>query len=183
MKFYRSFLPYLVVLLMASASLAAETGKMENAAVQTSKSGFSLIPWNVFIGGGNSFVVGADWIFSDFNILYTSTSQADTARLDGIPKHSWVWTLRTQALWAPTFGVYLQPTIQYMYFDGILAMFKLSVGPEIGYKRKTGFEYGGSFRVGTLIDLFNFEMGYLVNSKRTYINFVLNLPAGIGIWV
>ena len=163
---------------MASASLADDTPNMENAAVHTTESGFSLIPWNVFIGGMNSFVVGADWIFSRFNILYTSNGQVNE-----IPKHSWVWTLRTQALWAPTFGVYLQPTMQYMFFGGPLTMFKVSVGPEIGYKRKTGFEYGGSARIGAFMDLLNFEMGYLVNSKRTYINIILNLPTGIGIWV
>ena len=68
-------------------------------------------------------------------------------------------------------------------FDGFLAMCKISVGPEIGYKRKTGFEYGGSARVGAFMDLLNFEMGYLVNSKRTYMNIILNLPSGLGIWV
>jgi hypothetical protein len=70
-----------------------------------------------------------------------------------------------------------------MFFDGFLAMCKISVGPEIGYKRKTGFEYGGSARVGAFMDLLNFEMGYLVNSKRTYMNIILNLPSGLGIWV
>ena len=183
MKLHKSLLPYLIVLLMATASFADDAPKMENAAVHESESGLFLVPWNMFIGGGNSFVVGADWIFGNFNILYTSTSHADTSRIDDVPKHSWVWSLRTQALWAPTFGIYLQPTIQYLFFGNLLAMFKVSIGPEIGYKYKTGFEYGGSFRVGTFIDLLNFEMGYLVNSKRTYINIILNLPTGIGIWV
>ena len=183
MKFYRFLLPYLIVLLMATASFADDAPKMENASVHTSESGFSLVPWNIFIGGGNSFVVGADWIFGSFNILYASTSRADTSRIDGVPKHSWVWALRTQALWAPNFGFYLQPTVQYLFFNSLLAMFKISIGPEIGYEYKTGFEYGGSFRTGTFIDIFNFEMGYLVNSKRTYINIILNLPTGIGIWV
>jgi len=178
MKLYRFLLPYLIVLFMANASFADESPKIENAAVNSNGSGLALIPWDLFIGGMNSFTVGADWIFGDYNILYASTS-----RVKEIPKHSWVWTLRTQALWAPKFGVYLQPTIQYMFFDGFLAMCKISVGPEIGYKRKTGFEYGGSVRVGAFIDLLNFEMGYLVNSKRTYMNIILNLPSGLGIWV
>jgi|GEM_PF-1612735 len=178
MKLYRFILPYLIVLFMANASFADDAPKMENAAVNSNGSGLALIPWDLFIGGMNSFTVGADWIFGDYNILYASTS-----RVKEIPKHSWVWTLRTQALWAPKFGVYLQPTIQYMFFDGFLAMCKISVGPEIGYKRKTGFEYGGSVRVGAFIDLLNFEMGYLVNSKRTYMNIILNLPSGLGIWV
>ena len=118
------------------------------------------------------------WIVALLCVLYYSASQIDV-----IPKHTLLWTLRTQALWAPTFGVYLQPTIQYLYADGLLAMFKISVGPEIGYKRKTGFEYGGSARIGAFFDMLNFEMGYLVNSKRTYINIILNLPTGLGIWV
>ena len=73
--------------------------------------------------------------------------------------------------------------VQYLFFGNLLAMFKVSIGPEIGYKRKTGFEYGGSARIGAFIDILNFEMGYLVNSKRTYMNIILNLPTGIGIWV
>ena len=178
MKLYRFILPYLIVLSMASASFADDAPKMENTAVYTNNSRFEPIPWNMFIGGMDDFVVGVDWIFNDFNILYYSATQ-----INEIPKHSLVWTLRTQALWAPKFGVYLQPTIQYLYADGLLAMFKISVGPEIGYKRKTGFEYGGSVRVGAFIDLLNFEMGYLVNSKRTYMNIILNLPSGLGIWV
>ena len=143
MKLYRFILPYLIVLFMANASFADDAPKMENAAVNSNGPGLALIPWDLFIGGMNSFTVGADWIF----------------------------------------GVYLQPTIQYMFFDGFLAMCKISVGPEIGYKRKTGFEYGGSVRVGAFIDLLNFEMGYLENSKRTYMNIILNLPSGLGIWV
>lgn len=178
MKLYRFLLPYLIVLFMANASFADDAPKMENAAVNSNGSGLALIPWDLFIGGMNSFTVGADWIFGNFNILYASTSQVNE-----VPKHSWVWTLRTQALWAPTIGAYLQPTIQYMFFGGPLTMFKISVGPEIGYKRKTGFEYGGSVRVGAFMDLLNFEMGYLVNSKRTYMNIILNLPSGLGIWV
>ena len=179
MKLYKSLLPYLMVLFMASASLADDAPKMENAAVHESESGLFLVPWNMFIGGWSGFVVGADWIFGDFNILYAS----NTSRMDGVPEHSWVWSLRTQALWARTFGIYLQPTIQYLFVGDLLAMFKVSIGPEIGYKYKTGFEYGGSFRVGTFMDVLNFEMGYLVNSKLTYINIFLNLPTGIGIWV
>ena len=98
---------------MASASFANESQKIENAAVNSNGSGLALIPWDLFIGGMNSFTVGADWIFGNFNILYVSTSQVNE-----VPKHSWVWTLRTQALWAPKFGVYLQPTIQYMFLMG-----------------------------------------------------------------
>ena len=160
---------------MASASLADDTPNMENAAVHTTESGFSLIPWNMFIGGLDGFVVGVDWIFNDYNVFYYSASPVNM-----VLKHALLWTLRTQALWAPTFGVYLQPTIQYLCAD---AMFKISVGPEIGYKRKTGFEYGGSARIGAFIAILNFEMGYLVNSKRTYMNIILNLPVGLGIGV
>ena len=178
MKLYRFLLPYLIVLFMASASLADDPKNLEDIASHTSKSRFEPIPWNMFIGGLDGFVVGVDWIFNDFNILYYSATQINV-----IPKHTLLWTLRTQALWAPTFGIYLQPTVQYLFADGLLTMFKVSVGPEIGYKRKTGFEYGGSVRVGAFIDLLNFEMGYLVNSKRTYVNIILNLPSGLGIWV
>ena len=175
MNLHKSLLPYLMVLFMASASLADEPEKIENTAVYTNNSRFEPIPWNMFIGGLDGFVVGVDWIFNDYNVFYYSASPVNM-----VLKHVLLWTLRTQALWAPTFGVYLQPTIQYLCAD---AMFKISVGPEIGYKRKTGFEYGGSFRVGTFIDLLNFEMGYLVNSKRTYMNIILNLPTGLGIGV
>lgn len=178
MKFYRSLLPYLIVLLMAVASFADEPEKMEDAAVHTSVSRFEPIPWNMFIGGMDGFVVGVDWIFSDFNVLYYSASQINV-----VPKHTLLWTLRTQVLWIQKIGVYLQPTIQYLFADGLLAMFKISIGPEIGYKRKTGFEYGGSVRIGIFFDMFNLEMGRLVNSERTYINFIFNLPTGLGIWV
>lgn len=93
MKFYRSLFPYLVVLLMVVASFANEPDKMEDAEVHTSGSRFEPIPWNMFIGG-----------------------------LDG-------------------------------------------------------------FVVGVFFDLFNLEMEHLVNSGRTYINFIFNLPTGLGIWV
>ena len=57
---------------MASASFANESQKIENAAVNSNGSGLALIPWDLFIGGMNSFTVGADWIFGNFNILYAS---------------------------------------------------------------------------------------------------------------
>ncbi len=179
MKFYRTLLPYLILFFMATSAFAADPKKMENAAVHTSESGFALVPWNLFIGGANSFVVGAEWIFGNYNILYTSVGEANE-----LPRHSWVWALRTQALWAPKFGVFLQPTMQYTFIGNPpLALFKFSIGPEIGYKRDVGFEYGGSVRIGTLIDLVNFEVGYLVRSERLYMNIILNLPTGLGIWV
>ena len=65
MKLYRFFLPYLIVLFMANASFADDAPKMENAAVNSNGSGLARIPWDLFIGGMNSFTVGADWIFGD----------------------------------------------------------------------------------------------------------------------
>jgi hypothetical protein len=178
MKFCRSLLPYLIVLLMATVSFAEEPEKTEDATAHTNESGFALIPWDAFFGGGNAFVVGADWVFGGYNFLYVSPCEGL------LPRHSWVWTIRTQVLWAPNYGIYLQPAIQYLFIGSniLFGMFKVSVGPEIGYARKVGFEYGGSVRIGTFIDILNFEIGHLMKSDRTYMNIIINIPTGLGIW-
>lgn len=175
MKFYRVLLPYLIVLLMATSSFADEPEKTETPKRDDGPA-FILMPWNMFIGGADGFVVGADWVFCRYNFIYVSPFEWNS-----LPKHSLLWTLRTQALWAGGFGFYLQPNIQYMINRG--PMFKVSVGPAFGYKKKIGFEYGGSVRLGVLIDLLNVEMGHLVKSQKTYMNFILNLPTGLGLWV
>lgn len=176
MKFYRALLPYLIVLLMATALFADESEKMEESSKSNSGPAFVLMPWNIFVGGGNSFVVGADWVFASYNFIYVSPFEWNS-----LPEHSLIWTLRTQALWAGGFGFYLQPTVQYMLNKG--PMFKVSIGPAFGYKQKIGFEYGGSIRLGGLLDLLNIEVGHLANSERTYFNIIFNLPTGLGIWV
>ncbi|MBQ5464638.1 MAG: hypothetical protein IIT53_11650 [Fibrobacter sp.] len=182
-KLYRCILPYLVVLLMASASFADESEESSNNTTHSSKPRFELIPWNMFIGGcpniigdGAGFVAGVDWVFMESNFLYVSFEKGNM-----MPTETLVWTLRTQALWAGGMGFYLQPTIQYMINTGV--MFKVSMGPEIGYKLKKGLEYGGSIRLGSLIDLLNIELGFLGRSERIYINFIFNVPTGLGIWV
>ena len=182
-KLYRCILPYLLVLLMASASFADESEEEEKAGVDTNESGFALIPWSAFIGGGNAFIAGVDWVFGDYSFLYDSFLDDSSSERKGSSKQLWVWSLRTQVLWTSSYGIYLQPTIQYLYVGiPLLGLFKVSVGPEIGYKIKNGFEYGGSARVGTFIDILNFEIGYLVKSERTYMYIILNIPSGLRIW-
>lgn len=182
-KLYRCILPYLVVLLMASASFAGESKEEEKMRDDTYESGFALIPWSAFIGGGDAFIAGVDWVFGDYSFLYDSFLDDSSSELNGSSRHLWVWSLRSQVLWTSSYGFYLQPTIQYLYVGiPLLGLFKVSVGPEIGYKINTGFEYGGSVRVGTFIDILNFEIGYLVKSERTYMNIIINIPSGFRIW-
>lgn len=63
MKFHRFLLPYLIVLLMAGASFADESKEEEKMEDDTYESGFALIPWSAFIGGGDAFIAGVDWVF------------------------------------------------------------------------------------------------------------------------
>ena len=183
MKFYRSLLPYLIVLLMAVASFADESKEEEKMRDDTYESGFALIPWSAFIGGGDAFIAGVDWVFGNYSFLYDSFLDDSSSELNGSSRHLWVWSLRSQVLWTSSYGFYLQPTMQYLYVGiPLLGLFKVSVGPEIGYKINTGFEYGGSVRVGTFIDILNLEIGYLVKSERTYMNIIINIPSGFRIW-
>lgn len=59
----------------------------------------------------------------------------------------------------------------------LLLPFTAVVGPEVGWETETGFEYGGSARVGGLPRLFlaNYEVGYLINSQRFYFTVVFDM--------
>ncbi|WP_295038559.1 hypothetical protein [uncultured Fibrobacter sp.] len=183
MKFYRLFLPFLMVLVMVGISFANEErapNVVQDAARVQQNSGKTffreLVPWNMYLGGGTGFAFGADWVFGDWNYIYIKGDDSSF-----IPSHIWLWTIGTHAFYADGFNFLLQPNILYFYERGI--SFKFSLGPELGYINETGFDYGFSLCIGTIIDMFNVRVGYLVRMKSPYFHILFNLPVGIGMWV
>lgn len=78
------------------------------------------------------------------------------------------------------YGFLFQPNLRYIWnYSGKVNLFSAVLGPEIGWETKTGFEYGASLRVGGVPGLMagNYEVGYLVNSKRFYftVSFALSI--------
>ncbi len=175
--------------LMATASFAEEPELPGNSEISKQEETSSalpsyrptffkgLYPWSLSIGGMESFGLGMDWIFGDYNVLY----QSQTSYEEQIPRHILVWSVRTHLIWGDDFGLFLQPNLQYLFLE--LPDFKVAVGPEIGYWLDDGLDYGISIRLGTLIDLFEVEAGYMVKSERFYIHFLLNLPVGLGYYI
>ena len=179
----RSFiLSLFMVLVMASASFADE--ELDSVKVQrnSGKKFFrELVPWNMYIGGAileydAGFAFGADWIFGDYNLIYTEYDGSSI-----LPSHIWLWSIGTHAFFANGFNFLLQPNILYLYERDI--MFKFSVGPEIGYIDKTGFDFGFSACLGILLDMANVRVGYLVRTESVYFHILFNLPTGLGLWV
>lgn len=188
MKLRYFILSIFMVFVMAGASLAGEVQDSneagDSAKVQQDSQKYffrEMIPWNMYIGGatlgsGGGFAFGADWIFGDYNLIYTEFDDSSI-----LPSHIWLWSIGTHAFFSNGFNFLLQPNILYFYERGVV--FKFSVGPELGYINETGFDYGFSTCIGTLLDMLNVRIGYLVRTESLYFHVLFNIPTGIGLWV
>jgi len=134
-----------------------------------------LLPYDLTIGGGSAmFSVGLDFVFFKHNLIY-ATPKDTTIHGPWDPTHELWWTVRTRYIYdldEHQVGLFLQPNLRYLW-NILLA--DVTVGPEIGWKRETGFDYGFSVRLG-FIAFFYIELGHFYNSDKTYFNFLFNIP-------
>ena len=63
--------------------------------------------------------------------------------------------------------------MKFLYQAGMIL--DLTVGPEIGWLSRSGFDYGASARVGITPFIYG-EVGHFFNSKKTYFNISGNIP-------
>lgn len=162
----------------SSATISEETEVTEpkELAVDDSHS-FLPLPWGIAIGGGpGMFSTGFDFFFFERGIL-CGFKPTDNYIL--------IWTNRLRMIYDfenHQYGFLFQPNLRYLYFShNGLYLFSAILGPEIGWETKTGFEYGASLRIGGAPGLWagNYEVGYLVNSKRIYftVSFTVSILA------
>ena len=144
--------------------------------------GLLMIPANAFASDffvyphGISGGVGSDMLSVSFDWT-TSYSRIIKRTNDELPTHDFWWTVRTRYFYDSEEEqkcIFLQPNVHYLLKIAIL---DLVLGPEIGWKEDTGFDYGGSARIGFL-SIAYIEFGYLFNSDKTYAQFLLNAPLG-----
>lgn len=136
---------------------------------------FLPLPWGYSIGGGSKmFSTGIDFFFFDRGILYPRDGYKQAKSL-------LIWTNRLRMIYDfenHQYGFLFQPNLRWILEKG---MFSAALGPEIGWETKTGFEYGASLRIGGAPGLWagNYEVGYLVNSKRIYftVSFTVSILA------
>ena len=133
-------------------------------------------PFGISVGGGSGmFSAGIDWMLPTANpLIYRSAKDYKEHKM---PTHELWWTVRSRYIYdydEHQAGVFLQPNVHYLLKVIIL---DLALGPEIGWKTQTGFDYGVSARTG-LMGCAHVEFGRLFNSKKTYVNFLFNLPFG-----
>lgn len=139
---------------------------------------FIIAPWGIAVGGGpEMFSTGLDIFFGDFSSIYPlgELKFEDGSKL--------LWTNRFRMIYDyenHQYGFLFQPNLRYIWnYSGKVNLFSAVLGPEIGWETKTGFEYGASLRVGGVPGLMagNYEVGYLVNSKRFYftVSFALSI--------
>ncbi len=179
------------VLLLPNVSLADEDAPVFS---DKKKPNFFMFPegfapsfWGIAIGGGpGMFSAGADVIFGLSSVLH------EIARPDSVhgmwgPPHVLMWMNRIRVIYDfdnRQAGVFVQPNLRYLYEQ---ILFAVAVGPEIGWETKTGFEYGASLRIGGLPSLWvgNYELGYLVNSRRFYftVSFCISQMFGVAMSV
>ena len=137
---------------------------------KTFASDFIVYPFGISVGAGSDMLsVGVDWT--------TSYSRINKRPEKELPTHDFWWTVRTRYFYDSEEEqkcVFLQPNVHYLLKIAIL---DLVLGPEIGWKTETGFDYGGSARIGFLSFAY-IEFGYLFNSDKTYAQFLLNVPIG-----
>ena len=177
MKFVRSFIPFLVFLLVATSSWAEEIQQeMDDKSNQSRKSFCRSYPGNIIVGGGkDGLSVGFEFSI-DNNIFYCSESGDLNYWL---PNHFLIWTAHAHYFWTHDHsgGFLLQPNLQYIFTKG--PRFNLTVGPEIGFWTSGfKFDYGYSVRVGTLYNLLNVELGHLFNTNLLYVHFIVNMSLG-----
>lgn len=158
-----------------------EVSEPKELAVDDSHS-FLPLPWGIAIGGGpGMFSTGFDFFFFERGILYPSPKGGFKLTDNNIL----IWTNRLRMIYDfenHQYGFLFQPNLRYLYFShNGLYLFSAILGPEIGWETKTGFEYGASLRIGGAPGLWagNYEVGYLVNSKRIYftVSFTVSILA------
>lgn len=150
------------------------SGDSTVSASEKEKMEVSLGLYGLMVGGGpGMFGAGLEWYFSTIGMVYESPRPQNYVG-PWVPINEIWWAIRTHGFYdfdKRSVGFFIQPNVQYLY-DCIL--FSAVIGPEIGYFTKTGFDYGGSVRLG-IFGLFATEFGYLVNSEKLYVNFLFNL--------
>ncbi len=153
-------------LILPSKSLAGENNIQDTSIKNT----FNLMPelWGFAIGAGPQiFSAGIDIFWEDFGVIYPRT------KIGPADKHLLLWTNRFRLIYEfenQQYGLLFQPNIRWVWKNDFLYLFTVTLGPEIGWEAKTGFEYGISLRTGGIPSLIvaNYEVGYLVNSKKIY---------------
>lgn len=133
--------------------------------------GFSPSLWGVAVGSGPGiFSAGVDIIFGRSSVLY-EPARPKSVQGPWNPMHMLMWMNRIRYIYdydEHQYGIFFQPNLRYLWDLGFLL--SVVVGPEIGWEKETGFEYGASIRIGGLPSLWvaNYELGYLVNSQKFY---------------
>ena len=182
MKFVRNLI-LVLALLLPSVSLAEEDSASakdpDDVEVPVKKKpnffmfqeGFSPSLWGVAVGSGPGiFSAGVDIIFGRSSVLY-EPARPKSVQGPWNPMHMLMWMNRIRYIYdydEHQYGIFFQPNLRYLWDLGFLL--SVVVGPEIGWERETGFEYGASIRIGGLPSLWvaNYELGYLVNSQKFY---------------
>lgn len=147
-----------LALILPMNSLAADSTSIDTKSSVFDSDFFPVIPWGIAAGvGSEMFSTGVDLLFGK------------KAHIIG----PLMWSNRIRMIYDyedHQYGALFQPNLRFVWFAGRLYMFTAVIGPEIGWKGGTGFEYGASIRIGGLPALMvgNYEVGYLVNSKRFY---------------
>ena len=179
MKFVRNLILALALLLpgvsMATESASAKDPDDVEVPVKPNfflfPEGFSPSIWGVAVGSGPGiFSAGVDIILGRSSVLYEPV-RPKSAQGPWAPPHMLMWMNRIRYIYdydEHQHGVFFQPSLRYLWETG--AFLTVVVGPEIGWEKETGFEYGASIRIGGVPSfwLTNYELGYLVNSQKFY---------------
>lgn len=181
MKFVRNLI-LVLALLSPSISLAEESAFVKDPddveVLVKKKPNFYMFPegffpsiWGIAVGSGPEiFSAGMDIIFGRSSVLYEPARPKSVQGPWG-PPHMLIWMNRIRFIYDydnHQQGVFFQPNLRYLGEAGLLL--SVIVGPEIGWEKETGFEYGASIRIGGVPSfwLTNYELGYLVNSRKFY---------------
>ncbi len=181
MKFVRNLI-FVLALLLPSISMATESASAKDPGdvefPVKKKPNFYMFPegffpsiWGVAVGSGPGiFSAGMDIIFGRSSVLYEPARPKSVQGPWG-PPHMLIWMNRIRFIYDydnHQQGVFFQPNLRYLGEAGLLL--SVIVGPEIGWEKETGFEYGASIRIGGVPSfwLTNYELGYLVNSRKFY---------------
>ena len=182
MKFVRNLI-LVLALLLPSISMAEEDSAFvkdpdDVEVLVKKKPNFYMFPegffpsiWGIAVGSGPEiFSAGMDIIFGRSSVLYEPARPKSVQGPWG-PPHMLIWMNRIRFIYDydnHQQGVFFQPNLRYLGEAGLLL--SVIVGPEIGWEKETGFEYGASIRIGGMPSLWvaNYELGYLVNSRKFY---------------
>ena len=181
MKFVRNLI-FVLALLLPSISLATESASAKDPGdVEFSvkkKPNFFMFPegffpslWGIAVGSGPGiFSAGVDVVLGRSSVLYEPARPKSVYGTWG-PPHVLIWMNRIRFIYdydGHQQGGFFQPNLRYLWKTGLYL--SVIVGPEIGWEKETGFEYGASIRIGGMPSLWvaNYELGYLVNSQKFY---------------